>query len=281
VDNIDVSYAPEQPNQITIQATDFWALLTNRRFFYEPSVYAVDDKIVPSMGLFAAVEQVGDTGFIIGYDAGTSPVPEWGMTIGPQANVTFGSIAANCLTSGLGFIWINPNTGDLNYRPRSNSGTPDWTIGNNHGETGHLCMADLDTVTRSDDVYNNVLLTQKYEHLGSPVFEALYVDQDSIDLYGERSEDFTVDLADLDDAVAWSAAVFATKPVTTVQSVVTPAIDRDRALTEAVEFMPGDYVGVKYETNDIAIDTSYTVTRVRHSIDVNNWFTTLDVWKEF
>jgi hypothetical protein len=28
------------------------------------------------------------------------------------------------------------------------------------------------------------------------------------------------------------------------------------------------------------IDTTYTVTRVRHSIDVNNWFTTLEVWKE-
>jgi len=28
------------------------------------------------------------------------------------------------------------------------------------------------------------------------------------------------------------------------------------------------------------IDTYYSVTKVSHSIDVNNWFTTLELWKE-
>jgi hypothetical protein len=45
--------------------------------------------------------------------------------------------------------------------------------------------------------------------------------------------------------------------------------------------MPGDTVRVLYSNDDIDIDTVYTVTRVRHIIDVNNWFTTLEVWKEF
>jgi hypothetical protein len=66
-----------------------------------------------------------------------------------------------------------------------------------------------------------------------------------------------------------------------VTSVTTPAIDRLRDLTEAIEFMPGDTVRVLYSNDDIDIDTVYTVTRVRHIIDVNNWFTTLEVWKEF
>jgi hypothetical protein len=142
-------------------------------------------------------------------------------------------------------------------------------------------MADLSVNTRSDDIYNNVLITQRYEYLGDPVFTVLYKDQDSIDLYGERSDNFTVDLARVEDAQTWSDLVFALKPVTTVQNVVSPAIDRSRSLTEIVEFMPSDLVGVYYVTDEMNIDTTYTVTKVSHSIDVNNWFTTLETWKEF
>lgn len=275
VDNIDVTYAPDQPNQITIEATDFWALLVNRRFDYEPTT-----ALVPSAAIQLAIDEVAATGFVIPFDS-FSVNPEWNMSGTPALNTTFGAVAADCLTTGLGFIHIDPNTGYLIYRPRAVSGVPTYTVGNNHGDIGHLCMVDLDTVTHSEDIYNTVLVNQKNEYLGNPKFSELYVDQDSIDLFGQRSEDFTVDLATTVDADAWANAVFTPKPVTRVQQVVTPAIDRNRDLTAAAEFMPGDYVGVVYQTENINIDTNYTVTRVRHSIDVNNWFTTLETWKEF
>ena len=272
VDDINVTYAPDQQNQITIEATDFWALLVNRRFDYLPST-----PLLPSDAIALAINEVAATGFTIPFD-GFSINPEWYMTGTQALNTTFGAVAADCLTTGLGFIHIDPNTGYLIYRPRATSGVPIYTVGNNHGDPGHLCMADLDSVTQSEDIYNTVLVTQKY---AVTPFSELYTDQDSIDLFGQRSEDFTVDLDTTLDADAWANAVFTPKPVTRVQSVVTPAIDRFRDLTEAVEFMPGDYVGVYYVTDNIDIDTNYTITRVRHSIDVNNWFTTLEVWKEF
>lgn len=275
VDNIDVTYAPDQPNQITIDATDLWALLVNRRFDYEPTT-----ALVPSAAIQLAIDEVAATGFVIPFDS-FSVNPEWNMSGTPALNTTFGAVAADCLTTGLGFIHIDPDTGYLIYRPRATSGVPIYIVGNNHGDENHLCMADLDTVTHSEDIYNTVLVNQKNEYLGNPKFSELYIDQDSIDLFGQRSEDFTVDLATTVDADAWANAVFAPKPVTRVQQVVTPAIDRNRDLTAAAEFMPGDYVGVVYQTDDINIDTNYTVTRVRHSIDVNNWFTTLETWKEF
>jgi hypothetical protein len=272
VDDINVTYAPDQQNQITIEATDIWALLVNRRFDYLPST-----PLLPSDALALAINEVAATGFTIPFD-GFSINPEWYMTGTQALNTTFGALAADCLTTGLGFIHIDPNTGYLIYRPRATSGVPIYTVGNNHGDPGHLCMADLDSVTQSQDIYNTVLVTQKY---AVTPFSQLYTDQDSIDLFGQRSEDFTVDLDTTLDADSWAAAVFTPKPVTRVQSVVTPAIDRFRDLTEAVEFMPGDYIGVYYVTDNIDIDTNYTITRVRHSIDVNNWFTTLEVWKEF
>lgn len=275
VDNIDVTYAPDQPNQINIQATDMWALLVNRRFDYEPI-----GPLLPSEAIQLAVNEVAATGYVINYDS-FSINPEWYMTGTPALNTTFGQVAAECLTTGLGFIYINPSDGYLYYRPRANSGIPIYTVGNNHDEPNHLCMADLESITHSDDIYNTVLVNQKFEFFGDPKFSLLYTDQDSIDLFGQRSDDFTVDLATTLDADAWANAVFAPKPITRVQQVVTPAIDRNRNLTAAAEFMPGDYVGVKFVTNNINIDTNYTVTRVSHTIDVNNWFTTLETWKEF
>lgn len=275
LDDITVTYAPNQQNQIRVMATDFWALLVNRRFDFEPTT-----ALLPSEAIQLAIDEVAATGFVIPYDS-FSINPEWYMTGTPQMNTTFGQVASNCLTTGLGFIAINPSTGYLEYRPRAQTGGYVYTIGNNHGEPNHLCMSDLDSEMRSDQVFNSTLVTQKYEYLGDPVFSELYTDQDSIDLFGQRSEDFTVDLATTADADAWAQAVFAPKPITVVTSVTTPAIDRSRNLTEAIEFMPGDTVRVLYSNDDIDIDTVYTVTRVRHIIDVNNWFTTLEVWKEF
>lgn len=275
LDDIDVTYAPDQQNQITVNATDFWALLVNRRFDYEPVA-----AILPSDAIGLAISEVAATGFVIPYDS-FSINPEWYMSGTTQMNTTFGAVAADCLTTGLGFIAINPNTGYLEYRPRATTGGYVYTIGNNHGDPNHLCMVDLDSAMQSEHVFNSTLVKQKYPYLGDPLFEELYTDQDSIDLFGQRSQDFTVDLATTADADAWAAAVFTPKPITNVQSVTTPAIDRSRNLTEAIEFMPGDTVRVLYSNDDIDIDTVYTVTRVRHIIDVNNWFTTLEVWKEF
>lgn len=275
LDDINISYAPDEPNQITVSGTDFWALLVNRRFDYEPT-----GQILPSQAIQLAVDEVAATGFVIPYDS-FSINPEWYMSGTPELNATFGSVAANCLTTGLGFIAINPNTGFLEYRPRATTGGYIYTIGNNHGEPNHLCMADIDSTMQSEHILNTILVKQRFPYLGEPLFEHLYIDPDSIDLFGQRSEDFTVDLATLDDAEAWAATVFTPKPITTVQSVTTPAVDRLRNLTEAIEFMPGDTLRVLYSNDEIDIDTVYTVTRVSHSIDVNNWFTTLEVWKEF
>lgn len=271
LDDINVTYAPDQPNQITVNATDFWALLVNRRFDYTPT-----GAIKPSYAIGEAIDEVVATGFSIGY-AGVTILDEWFMSGTSQTNTTFGQVAADCLNTGLGFIWINPNDQLLYYRPRSASGIATYTIGNNHGDPGHLCMADLDSAMQSEHIFNTVLVTQKY---GATPFSQLYTDSDSIDLFGQRSENFTVDLDTTADADLWADAVFTPKTITNVQSVVTPAINRDRDLTEAIEFMPGDFVGVYYVTDEMNIDTTYTVTRVRHSIDVNNWFTTLEVWKE-
>jgi hypothetical protein len=66
-----------------------------------------------------------------------------------------------------------------------------------------------------------------------------------------------------------------------VRTVTTPAIDRLGTLTAAAVLEPGELVGVKYQTTNINIEDFFTATKVSHSIDVDNWDTTLELWKEF
>jgi hypothetical protein len=285
VDSIDVEYTVDQPNQITVQCTDGWVLAINQRFDFAPNGVGPTGHLeimTPSYAIEIATQQVVlQGGQVLGYTPYASIDPEWNMTQTDIANTTFGAVMQNVLMSGLGFAWVDPDSGFLIYRPRASSGTPVWTVGNNHSDPYHWCMSDLTIASGTEDIYNSVLVNQKYEYLGNPVFEALYRDQDSIDLYLERSEDFTVDLATADDADQWAAAVMVLRPVTHVQSVVTPSIDRNGDLTNAAVMSVGEYLGVRYQTDDIDIDENYTITRVRHNIDVNNWFTTFELWKEF
>jgi hypothetical protein len=44
-------------------------------------------------------------------------------------------------------------------------------------------------------------------------------------------------------------------------------------------FTPGTVVGVSYTNNQLNIVGYYTVIRVSHEIDVDNWFTSLELWK--
>ena len=81
--------------------------------------------------------------------------------------------------------------------------------------------------------------------------------------------------------VKWADEVFAQSPTKLVNEVSTPAVDRTGTLTNAAFFTPGNLVGVKYARSPLNIDDYYTITKVSHSIDVDNWTTTLELWKEF
>jgi hypothetical protein len=65
-----------------------------------------------------------------------------------------------------------------------------------------------------------------------------------------------------------------------VNQVVTPTKDRLGTLTEAAVFTPGMTVGVSYTNSQLDIVGFYTIIKVSHRIDVDNWFTTLELWKE-
>jgi hypothetical protein len=151
-----------------------------------------------------------------------------------------------------------------------------YVIGNNHGDDLHLCMSEINVFSDADAVYNSLTVSLTSD----PATFVTRQDQDSIDLYGESAIDIAINTTSLAELDNWADRVFNHKSANQVNMVQTPAIDRLGTLTEAAVFTPGMTVGVSYTKDQLNIVGFYTIIKVSHRIDVDNWFTTLELWKE-
>lgn len=278
IDTIDVTYYPDGPNLIRITAFDVYKSLVNVRVedwdtTDFPAGYATTDEVFELLALKTGV----------GLSAKSQPTI--GKIPAVQAeNLLVPDIINDAIDVGLAIVWIDQDTEELIVipRPTSAEGTSTtYVVGNNHPAPGtsdpyHLCMSEINVSSDADAVYNSlkVALTSDEETF------VFLKDQDSIDLYGESAVDVSINTTDETELARWATAVYRQAPTKLVSQVVTPAKDRLGDLTAAAVFTPGTLVGVSYTTNQLNITGYYTVIRVSHSIDVDNWFTTLELWKE-
>lgn len=278
IDTIDVTYYPLGPNLISITAYDLYKSLVNVRIedwdtTGLPAAYATTDEV------FALV--ASKTGIAISPDSQPTigRIPKVALT-----DVFVPDVLNDAIDVGLAVLWVDQDTEELVVIPRpaaSTGGPTTYVVGNNHPAPGvddpyHLCMSEILVGSDADTVYNSlrVALTS------TPATYVVRRDQDSIDLYGESAIDISINTTDATELDRWATAVYSQTPTKLVSQVVTPAKDRLGNLTAASVLTPGTLVGVSYTTNQLDIVGYYTIIRVSHEIDVDNWFTTLELWKE-
>jgi hypothetical protein len=274
IDTIDVTYYPDGPNLIRIRAFDVYKSLVNTRI--------ADWDTTDFPAGYATTDEVFE---LIALKSGIGLSPDSKPTIGripaiQTENILVPDVINDAIDVGLAVVWIDQDTEQLTVipRPSSSEGTATtYVVGNNHSSSPyHLCMSEINVSSDADAVYNSlkVSLTSDEETF------VFLKDQDSIDLYGESAVDVAINTTDADELARWAAAVYRQAPTKLVSQVVTPAKDRLGDLTAAAVFTPGSLVGVSYTTSQLNIVGYYTVIRVSHEIDVDNWFTTLELWKE-
>jgi hypothetical protein len=274
IDTIDVTYYPDGPNLIRITAYDVYKSLVNVRIAdwdttELPAGYATTDEVFELIALKSGIGLSPDSKPTIGR------IP----AIATQ-NILVPDVINDAINVGLAVVWVDQDTEELTVipRPLSSEGTDTtYVVGNNHSSSPyHLCLGEINVSSDADAVYNSlkVALTSDEETF------VFLKDQDSIDLYGESAVDVAINTTDADELARWAAAVYRQAPTKLVSQVVTPAKDRLGDLTAAAVFTPGSLVGVSYTTSQLNIVGYYTVIRVSHEIDVDNWFTTLELWKE-
>jgi hypothetical protein len=273
IDTIDVAYYPEGLNLIRITSMDFYKNLVNQRFASWDTT---------PLGASATVDEVME---LIGIRSGLGISPN-SITLDGEipsvsrTNVLASSLINEALQVGLGIVWIDQDTNEITYipRPATEVGTPEtYVIGNNHSnDPYHLCLAEISVFSDADAVYNSLKVTLESDDTEVVVLK----DQDSIDLYGESAVDVTLNTTNATELARWANQVFVQNPENLVSQVVTPALDRLGTLTNAAVFTPGTTIGVSYTRDQLNIVGFYTIIKVSHRIDVDNWFTTLELWKE-
>jgi hypothetical protein len=278
IDMLDVTYYPDGPNLIRITAYDIYKSLVNVRIedwdtTGLPAGYATTDEVFELIASKTGIDLSNNSKPTIG------KIPAVALQ-----NVLVPDVLNDAIDVGLAIVWIDQDTEQLVVIPRPTSttgGATTYVVGNNHPAPGttdpyHLCLAEINVSSDADDVYNSLKVALSSDE---EVF-VVQKDQDSIDLYGESAIDVVINTTDSTELNRWAEAVYTQAPTKLVSEVVTPSIDRLGTLTQAAVFTPGTSIGVSYTTNQLDIVGYYTVIRVSHSIDVDNWFTTLELWKE-
>lgn len=274
IDALSSSYNVEGYNRINITAFDNFKKLVNTR------LALFDSESDFPEGYVTPYEQLE----LIAEGFGTAMHSSSEETAGEIPSVVLEEVIPNnliyeAIQVGLGLFWLDPATQEFVFIPRPVPGeVPEGTlvIGGDHDAANHLCMSDLTTSSDTNKVFNSLKVTL----LSDSAISTLKEDSDSIELYGRFAQDVKLNTTDLAELERWAEAVFNQSPKNLVDSVETPAINRQRDLTEAALIKPGELIGVQYSKDVLEIDDYYTVTRVSHYIDPDNWFTTLDTWKE-
>jgi hypothetical protein len=272
IDTISVSYYPDGMNLINISAYDVYKAIVNTRI----ASYDTTDYEVGYITPLQSIERVlQDTGYVV---SASSVDTDGKIPTGVRENIISSSVINESIQVGLGVLWVDQETEELVFRPRPTtvSGTATtWVIGNNHGDAYHLCLSDIMVSADADTIFNSLKVTLASDENTSVALQ----DIDSIELFGESAADITINVLDSTDLTRWAGDVFAQSPNKLVKEVETPTIDRLGNLTEASLFTPGTLVGVQFEREQLTINEYYTITKVNHSIDVNVWYTTVELWK--
>lgn len=276
LDKINVGYDTDNRNIMQFTAYDSFKKFVNARL----GTFDTTDPIEYPDGYatpYEVIEQLADL-FGTAMHASSEALP------GEIPGATYDEfiptgVLYEAIKVGLGIFWVDQATKEFVVIPRPTilDGTGAYTVGNQHDEPLHLCMSRITANSDIDKVYNSLKVSLK----GDEAISTTIKNQDSIDLYGEFSVDTTLDTTDVEELNRWATAVFNQTSTKLIDSVETPAIDRLGNLTHAAIFKPGETVNIDYQTGQLDIQDTYTITKVSHSIDVNNWFTTIDLWKEY
>lgn len=272
IDTMEVTYYTSGINLITINAFDLYKSIVNTR------LASFDTTGLPAT--FATPYEVFLTlADSLGTDLSPFSRPVEGkLPKMDETDIIPAELMNEAIEVGLAIVWIDPITEKLTIVPRPSAAAASedtFTIGNNHGEPNHLCMSEINVKSDADRIFNSLTVSRKD---GGGTVVALK-DQDLIDLYGISSLDKVINVTTNAELTRWANAVFAQTSTKLVESITTPAIDRKGNITESAFFIPGMLVGVSYNTDNVSIEGYYSIIRVNHSIDVNTWFTTLELWR--
>jgi hypothetical protein len=143
----------------------------------------------------------------------------------------------------------------------------------------NIQINNIDLSFDADQIYNVWNLQRADDTSGS--YSYTYRDQDSIDLFGEKTFDIALWIAaiGLDWKLLWINASLELAAKDRIRNVSVSAINSNNMELNDVAFLkPGlDYAQLNFVDTNIEIDNSYLITRVNHNITPEFWETELEL----
>ena len=193
-------------------------------------------------------------------------------------NTTVGEIVNDCLTAGLGALWMQRD-GTLNYRSEEDLAniidTYSFHFSTTHStDADHICMTDLVMKADSRDLPNEIIAT--YTGGGQLTLR----NQDAFDLYGAVSLNVDVPIDNSGGTQLWLDRLNLTTKLRRVETLTFDAASRPGQLWYWWLFdRIFDPNIVSYSLNGIDFTETYFVTKQTDRITPHSWNITIELWR--
>ncbi len=276
VDSVDLSYNPDGSTSFSLTLTDNLKTLMNAVTDQPFDLETATGHAAPfdAWESLEAVMLASDTGFsFVGFDVSLTNIPN--IT---ADNLNIGETINQICDAELGFYYWEVTDAAFIALPRNfaDNLTPSYTISNIHStDPDHLCMASINLGFAQDEIVNKVVASLSWDSTTTVIAR----NQDMIDLSGENATEVSLNLYAEADLQQWANDLTLRSPIREVRSVSGNAIDRTNKMTPFSRMDIATPVRIQFTRDDVAIDRTYMVTRVNHTIDPDGWITSLELWR--
>ncbi len=276
ITSISLSYDKDGWASGSVNLTD----ATQEALNYRIPEYVTDTSVVPydlaSQVIFAMTDpsglvpnpfnNEGETAHLGAYDTGAS------------AYVISGDLINQAIEAEQGWFWVSKDNTEYVYLGRGFEGyTPVLTFGNNEPESAtYFPIREIEIDLSTDSIVNAVNVTSSYD---PGLTQVSSVNQDSVDSYGFQSQDFSPYLYDEAELASWAANLPLATLTRRVNSVTVSAITADHNLNYVASLPLADSVYLDFTRSGFTINSSYMIRRITHSLTLEEWLTTFELWK--
>ena len=197
---------------------------------------------------------------------------------GAQAEVIAGDLINQAIEAEQGWFWVSKDNTEYVYLGRGFAGyDPVLTFGNNEPESEtYFPIREIDIDLSTDRIVNAVNVTSSYD---PGLTQVSARNQDSIDLYGFLSQDFSPYLYDANELVSWADNLPMATQSRRINSVTVSAITQDNNLNAVATLPLADSVTLDFSRSGFTINDSYMIRRITHTLTFEEWLTTFELWK--
>jgi len=207
-------------------------------------------------------------------------------------DVSMSNIVNSCLDCELGMITIDYDndfdgtffSSHIIFYPRNTVyGTVDaiptffrrnyYSVGNINSPDA--VINDIQLYSTTNELANKVVATLAWDS----AVKVTDKNQDSIDLYGELSTERSLNLWNLFALTTWAKALNEYMPVNYARSVAGISATPGKPIAAFAFMKPSDLLTLQFAHNDLTLNESYRIVNVNHSISVDEWNTTVELWK--